>query len=111
MYDPNKEHRICSDASNYALGATLEQQEMERWKPVAYVSRRLNDTEGRYAIIVMEALGILWSCLKFQDFILGKNFLVVTDHKPLVSILKQKPLDELSPRLQRVKMKLMRFVF
>jgi hypothetical protein len=111
LYDPNKEHRICSDASNFALGATIEQFEQDKWKPVAYISRRLNDTEGRYAIIEKEALGILWSCLKFQDFVLGKKFKVVTDHKPLVSILKIKPLDELSPRLQRIRMKLMRFSY
>lgn len=34
-----------------------------------------------------------------------------TDHKPLLEILQSKPIDELSPRLQRMRIRLMRFSY
>lgn len=109
LYDPNKNHRVSSDASSIGLGATLEQQEDLIWKPVSYISRRLSNTESRYATIEKEALGITWACNKFEEYILGKKFTIRTDHKPLVSIFGQKSLHEMSPRLQRMRMLLMRF--
>ena len=39
------------------------------------------------------------------------TFHVETDHKPLVSLLGYKDLDELSPRIQRMRMHLMRFSY
>ena len=39
------------------------------------------------------------------------TFHVETDHKPLVSLLGYKNLDELSPRIQRMQMRLIRFPY
>lgn len=111
-YDPNKYHRVASDASLVGLGCTLEQQEDNGdWKPVMYASRRLTETEARYAILEIEALGIVWACTKFHDYIAGKEFVILTDHKPLVTILGAKNLNEMSPRLQRLRLKLMPYSF
>lgn len=43
--------------------------------------------------------------------LVGMHFKVETDHKPLVSLLGNKDLEELPPRIQRFKMRLMRFTF
>ncbi|KAF4523730.1 hypothetical protein B566_EDAN013847, partial [Ephemera danica] len=86
-YDPSLNHRVASDASLLGIGAVLEQEEGESWKPVCYASRRLSETEARYAVIEREALGIVWACHKFHDFVMGKDFTILTDHKPLVTIL------------------------
>lgn len=112
LYDTNKDHRIASDSSAYGLGGVLEQLETnDEWKPVAYISRRLAAAESRYAIIEKEATGIEWACRKFEEYVLGKPFQVLTDHKPLVAILGSKRLDEMTPRLQRIKLKLLRYDF
>ena len=59
LYDQQANTKICADASAYSLGAVLLQQHSNaHWKPVAYVSRSLSDTERRYSQIEREALEI-----------------------------------------------------
>lgn len=111
-FDLNRSTRIAVDASQVGLGAVLEQkQDKEEWKPVMFASRSLTDTEQRYSNIEREGLGVLWGCEKFQEYLIGTQFTVLTDHKPLVTLLGKKPLMDLSPRLQRFRMRLARFDF
>jgi len=112
LYDPCRETIVSADASSYGLGAVLLQtQEDGERRPVAYVSRAMTQTEGRYAQIEKEALAITWACDRFSDFLMGLKFHVQTDHKPLVPLLSTKRLDELPLRVQRFRMRLMRFQF
>ncbi|KAE8281698.1 Retrovirus-related Pol polyprotein from transposon 17.6 Protease [Larimichthys crocea] len=112
LYDPNADTLVSADASSYGLGAVLlQRQEGADWKPVAYASRALSDTERRYAQIEKEALATTWACERFEEFLIGKEFQVETDHKPLVPLLGSKSLDELPPRIQRLRMRLMRFSY
>ena len=46
------------DASSYGLGAVLMQKEDTQWKPVAYASHSMSETERRYAQIENEGLAI-----------------------------------------------------
>ncbi|KAI4905796.1 hypothetical protein NFI96_024894, partial [Prochilodus magdalenae] len=93
-------------------GAVLLQRQGEGYlKPVAYSSRALTETEKRYAQIEKEALAITWACERFSDYLLGIRFHVETDHKPLVPLLGSKSLDELPPRIQRLRMRLMAFCY
>lgn len=111
LYDPNKPQKISADASSYGLGAVMLQKERDVWSPVAYVSRSLTPTEQRYAQLEKEALALTWACERFNDFILGLHFELETDHKPLVSLLGGQSLDSLSPRIQRFRMRLMRYSY
>lgn len=56
-----------------------------------------------------EALALTWACERFSDFIIGLHFELETDHKPLVSLLGGQALDSLPPRIQRFRMRLMRY--
>ncbi len=85
-------------------------QAEREWKPVEYASRALSDTEQCYAQIEKEALASTWACERFAEFLIGKDFHIETDHKPLVPLLSSKRLDELPPRL-RLRMRLMRFSY
>ena len=87
-YDPNAETRIICDASPVGLGSILEQKHGDNFRPVAYASRTLNAVERRYSRIEREALGITWSIERFQVYLYGMNFTVLTDHKPLINIFK-----------------------
>ena len=49
-----------------------------------------------YAQIEKEALAITWGCEKFNDYILGMKFHFQTDHKPLISLLREKELARTS---------------
>ena len=101
LYDPAADTKISADASAYGLGAVILQKQANNWKPIAYASRSLSETERRYAQIEKEALAIAWACDKFAMYLLGKRFQVETDHKPLVPLLKEKHLDTLPPRVLR----------
>lgn len=111
LYDPNKPLKISADASSYGLGAVMLQKDSEVWSPVAYASRSLTSTEQRYAQLEKEALALTWACERFSDFILGLHFDLETDHKPLVSLLGGQALDALPPRIQRFRMRLMRYSY
>ena len=111
LYDPNKELKLSADASSYGLGAVLLQKEEEQWKPVAYASRSMTETEQRYAQVEKEALGLTWGCERFRDFLIGRHFAMETDHKPLVSLLGRQALTELPPRIQRFRLRLMRYSY
>ena len=99
-YDPSKKTILSADASSYGLGAVLlQEQENGERKPIAYLSRSMTSTEQRYAQIEKEALATTWACEKFNDYILGKDILIETDHKPLVPLFGTKLLDQLPPRI------------
>ncbi len=41
VFDPVLETRVVCDASNYCIGAVLEQCHDKKWHPVEYYSKRL----------------------------------------------------------------------
>ena len=112
LYDQNRETTVSADASSYGLGAVLRQRTNGTLHPVAYASRAMTPTEQRYSQIEKEALATTLSLERFNDYLYGMSFHVETDHKPLVSLLSSKKnLDELSPRIQRFRMRLMRYIY
>jgi len=111
-FDATLETVVSADASSYGLGAVLQQRQPNgELQPIAYISRAMTTTEQRYAQIEKEALGVTWACERFQDYLVGMRFHIETDHKPLVPLLSSKNLDELPIRIQRFRLRLMRFCY
>ncbi|GBN65096.1 Retrovirus-related Pol polyprotein from transposon 17.6 [Araneus ventricosus] len=107
-----KETTVTTDASSYGLGATICQKQADgRRSVIAYASRTLTPTESHYAQIEKEALAVVWGCEKFRDYLTGMHFKIETDHKPLIPIFSKKNLDDLSPRLQKIKLRMMNFSY
>ena len=75
---------------------------------IAYASRALTDVESRYSQIEREALAVTWRCLHFHLYIYGRPFTIVTDHKPLVSILGN-PNSKPPLRIERWALKLQQY--
>ena len=69
--------------------------------------------ETRYSMIELECTGCAWAMNKCRQFIEGlTNFDLYTDHQALIPILNDYALDKLdNPRLLRLRLKMMRFVF
>ena len=87
------------------------QHQEDKWRPVAYASRSLTETEQRYATIEKEAVSVVYACERFAQYLIGMHYTIATDHAPLVSLLKEKTLDQLPARVQRLRIQLLRFSY
>ena len=91
-YDQRKPVTVQADASQRGLGACL----LQDGQPIAYASKSLTDTETRYANIERELLAIVFTCQRFNTYVLGRPFTVESDHKPL-EMIHQKSLASAPP--------------
>ena len=94
------------DASQYGLGACI----MQDGVPVAYASRTLTDTHKRYAQVEKEMMAIEFGLHRFHQYIYGQTVTVETDHLPLLGVMR-KPIADISPRLQRMRLKCLYYDF
>ena len=87
-YDPSKQTRVKCDASHSGLGATLDQwSDRDEWVPIAFASRYLISQEIKYSTNELELLAVVWAVDRFKHYLLGKKFVIATDHKALTSAL------------------------
>ncbi|KRX27995.1 Transposon Tf2-8 polyprotein [Trichinella nelsoni] len=103
-YNTNLPLRVTCDASPYGVGAVLSHVLSDGTEaPVAYASRTLTTTERNCAQIDKEALAIVFGVKKFHQYLYGRYFTIVTDHKPLLGLLKpHSPIPQtVSPRMLR----------
>ena len=70
---------LTTDASERAIAAVVSQE----GHPTMYPSRKLSSAECNYSNIEKEALAMGWIMERAQNFLLGKKFLLKSDHKPL----------------------------
>ena len=97
-FDPKLPIFVTTDASQYAIGAVLEQEDSKKRKPVAFASRTLNDAEQNYAAHERELLAVVDSLKWWRVYLYGNFFTVHTDHYPLRYLETQ---DSLSSRQVR----------
>jgi len=99
-----------TDASGIGLGAVIKQQHDGIEHPVSYASRTLTNAESNYSTIERECKAIVWGMAYFKHFLLGNLFILRTDHKPLLWLLKSKELDDYT-RLAKWTLKIQAFHF
>ncbi|UYV64114.1 K02A2.6-like, partial [Cordylochernes scorpioides] len=102
-YDARKPLVLACDASPFGVGAVLSHVEERMERPIAFASRTMSQTERRYAQIDKEALAIIFGISKFYKYLYGRDFKIITDHKPLLGIFNpNKPIPQmLSPKMMR----------
>ena len=97
--NPQLPYRVNTDASTTGLGAALYQEQDGNLRVVAYASRGLSRSESRYPAHKLEFLALKWAVTeKFQDYLYGSSFTVVTDSNPLTYVLSTARLDATSYR-------------
>ena len=96
-FDVNAKTTLQMDASKKGLGACL----IQNGKVVSFASHALTKAEKNYQNLEREALATIWGMEKFHYFLYGKEFILETDKKPLVSIYKKHMID-ISPRVQKL---------
>ena len=75
---------LHTDASEYALGAILMQEDESGYlHPIAYASVRLNGAQQRYTVSEREAMAIPWALEHFNTYVEGHKYTAITDHAAL----------------------------
>ena len=98
--DPSAPYCLMVDASNVAVGGVLQQCVQNIWQPISFFSKRLQPTETKYSTFSRELLSIYLSIRHFRHFLEGREFYVLTDHKPLTYALSSSATNH-SPREAR----------
>ncbi len=78
---------------------------------MAFISRSLFETEQRYAQVEKEALAVTWACERLSSYLIGLHFTIETDQKTLLALLGTKALEDLPPRIQRFRLRLLRYTY
>lgn len=91
---------LCTDASNFAMGAVLEQQQNATWKPLGFFSKKFSNAQRNYSTYDKELQAIYSAIKYFQSRLEGRQFLIKTDHLPLTHAFLQK-LSKATPRQAR----------
>lgn len=90
---------LHTDASTTGLGAALYQEQDGQMRVIAFASRGLTRSEEKYPAHKLEFLALKWAVTaKFNDYLYGADFTVVTDSNPLTYILTSAKLDATSYR-------------
>ena len=86
--DFSKPFLLQTDASDKGIGFVLAQEVDNCLQPIQFGGRVLSETEQRYCVTDKELLAVYYAVKTCEIYLLGHQFLVYTDHKPL-SYLKE----------------------
>ena len=86
-----------TDASDCRLGAVLSQRQNKGEKVLAYASRTLNRAEQKYETTRKELLAIVYGLHQHKQYLLGRHFVIRTDHAALTWLRKMaEPMPQLA---------------
>jgi len=76
------------DASDRGIGAVLSQDQDGQEVVMAYASRTLSKPERNYDVTRHELLAVVYGLKMYRQYLLGRQFLIRTDHSALQSLRK-----------------------
>jgi RNase H-like domain found in reverse transcriptase/Reverse transcriptase (RNA-dependent DNA polymerase) len=71
------------------LGVVLQQREGAAWRPLSFFLQKLLPAQSRYSTFDRELTAVFSALLHFRFMLEGRQFHVMTDHKPLVAAFGQ----------------------
>ncbi len=112
MFRAGASLRLETDAAQKTgFGFALWQEEDGGiWKLLRCGSRTVSDAESRYSVTESELMAVVNAVKKLNLYLDGRHFTLIVDHQPLISIINEKCLDEISsPRILNLKSKLSKY--
>jgi hypothetical protein len=88
---------LSTDASDFSIGACLQQRVNNDWQPLAFFSRKLTPAQTKYSAYDRELYAVYAAIKYFRHMLEGQTFFILTDHKPLTFAFAQKP-EKCTPR-------------
>ncbi|XP_055614964.1 uncharacterized protein K02A2.6-like [Toxorhynchites rutilus septentrionalis] len=86
-YDTTLPLLLATDASPYGVGAVLSHVFPDgSERPIQYASQTLNSTQQAYKQVDREAYAIIFGVRKFNQYLYGRKFPLITDNEPLKQI-------------------------
>ncbi len=84
---------VSTDASGFAIGAALCQDQGHGLQPIAYLSKKLNPAELNYPVHEQELLAVVCALKEWRHYLHGQPFTVLTDHNSLQHFQSQPHLS------------------
>ena len=100
---------LHTDASADGLAAMLMQADVQgQMRLVHCISKKTTDAERKYHSSRLELLAVVWSVERFRTYLLGMEFVIVTDCQALIYLHEKKTLK---PQIARWYSLLMEYTF
>ncbi|KAK6172537.1 hypothetical protein SNE40_016172 [Patella caerulea] len=100
---PQETFILDTDASNVAVGAVLSQTQNGEERVISYGSKRLGPAQERYCVTRRELLAIVTFTDKYKHYLLGRRFILRTDHGSLTWLYRFKsPQGQLARWLEQL---------
>jgi len=87
--NPSKDYVVCTDVSKEGVGGML----MQEGKVIAYKSMKLKEHEHKYSIYDLELAAIIHALKMWRHYLIGRIFLLLTDHHSLTNYFNQPTLN------------------
>jgi hypothetical protein len=96
----NAPYKLEVDSSDYTTGGVLSQRIDDKWHPVAYMLKALNEIERNYEIYDKEMLAIMTALSEWRQYLMGasEEFEIWTDHQNLQYFRKPQKLNRRQAR-------------
>ena len=91
--DTNVPYTVVTDASGFAIGAALCQDQGQGLQPIAYMSKKMLPAEKNYPVHEQELLAIVCALKEWRHYLHGTQFKVLTDHRSLQFLQTQPHLS------------------
>jgi len=89
---------LITDTSNTGISGWIGQKDKGLIRPAAFHSRKLNNSQVNYTTTKKELFAIYDSLKHFREVLQGLTFVILTDHKPLLTFMQHNPESEMLGR-------------
>jgi hydrogenase maturation factor HypF (carbamoyltransferase family) len=89
---------LMCDASDFAIGAVLEQRKTKHFRPIHYASKTLTEAQAHYTTTEKELLAVVYAFEKFRPYLILTKCIVYTDQSALKYLFAK---QDAKPRLLR----------